>query len=96
MTNLKMYIEHLCKTHEKIDCSITSYLKQKADSDTLVFKDNNLNEDYRINPILGKLRGNDHLQRLTMSNCGIGDHYFIRLLEVLTKHKSPICHLDVS
>ena len=96
MTNLKMYIEHLCEAREKIAPAITKYLKQKAESDTLVFKDNYLDEPYRIDPILSKLRSNDHLQRLTMSNCGIGDHFFVDLIDLLSKHKSPICHLDVS
>lgn len=96
MTNLKMYIEQICEARERIDSAITSYLKQKADSDTLVFKDNYLDEDYRINPILNKLQCNENLQRLTMSNCGIGDHYFEQLLGLLTQHRSPVNYLDVS
>ena len=31
MTNLKLYIEQLCENREKIDASITSYLKQVGD-----------------------------------------------------------------
>ena len=45
---------------------------------------------------MAKLHCNENLQRLTMSNCGIGDHYFAALLDLLSQHKSPINHLDVS
>ena len=43
-TNLKIYIEQLCKQRERIDCTITAYLKQLADSDSIVFKDHYLNK----------------------------------------------------
>ena len=61
MTNLKIYIQQLCKERERIDCSITAYLKQKLDSDSLVFRDNSLNADYRMQPILSKLERHETL-----------------------------------
>ena len=39
MTNLKMYIERICKERDRIDCAITHYVKQATDNDTLVLKD---------------------------------------------------------
>ena len=83
MTNLKIYINQVCKERDRIDTQITAYLKQVSQSDTLVFKDNSLNAAYRIDPILSKLRRSENLQRLTFSNCGIGDDYFSKVLDCL-------------
>ena len=83
MTNLKIYIEQLCKRSEKIDSAISSYLKQTGESESLVFRDKSFNERCNIEPILGKLRHHEHLQRLTLSNCGIGDYHFETLLTLL-------------
>ena len=55
MCNFKIYIEKICEAKERIDCQITNYLRQKADETDLVYKDNFLDEDYRMNPILSKL-----------------------------------------
>ena len=55
MTNLKVYIEQLCENSEKIDATITSYLKQVSDSDALVLKDKKLDEHYNMDPILSRL-----------------------------------------
>ena len=63
---------------------ITSYMKLVTDSDTLYLKDTSLNVDYRMNPILSKLQRHENLQRLTMSNCGIGDDYFQKILDILS------------
>lgn len=83
MTNFKMYIDQLCKCRDRIDPNITNYMKMVTDSKILCLKDTSLSADYRMDPILSKLHGHENLQRLTLSNCGIGDEYFTRVLDVL-------------
>ena len=72
MTNLKLYIEKLCENREKIDASITSYLKQVGDSDSLVLVDKKLDELYNVNPIFNRIKSHPSLQRLTLSGCHLG------------------------
>ena len=72
MTNLKLYIEQLCEKSEKIDATITSYLKQVGDSDSLVLIDKKLDEPYSMNPILNRIKSHPGLQRLTLSGCHLG------------------------
>ena len=48
MTNLKIYIEQLCKSKQKIDVDITSYLKQDSGANSVVFKDKGFQEDFSI------------------------------------------------
>ena len=55
MTNLKMYIERICKERERIEPLITTYLKKLEEAEQIVFKDTSLHAEYRIMPILAKL-----------------------------------------
>ena len=84
MTNLKIYIDSVCKQRDRIDTIVTSYMKEMtSDCDTIEFRDNSLNAAYRIDPILNKLKRHENLQRLTLKNCGIGDGFFERIIELL-------------
>ena len=56
MTNLKIYIEKICKERERIEPLITTYLKNMSESDHLSFKDTSLHAEYRVMPIFGKLK----------------------------------------
>ena len=42
MCNLKIYIDNLCKASERIDSTITTYLKQITDTEELVVTDKQL------------------------------------------------------
>ena len=84
MTNLKMYIDQVCKQRDRIDTEVTSYmLEMSSDCDTVEFKDSSLNAAYRIDPILNKLKRHENLQRLTLKNCGIGDTFFDKIIDLL-------------
>ena len=96
MTNLKMYIERICRERERIEPLITTYLKKITDTDTILFKDTSLHAEYRIMPIIAKLERQEYLKSLTLHNCGIGDYYFTDLLDMFTERLHTIEHLDVS
>ena len=89
MTNMKMYIEATIKLKEKIDTSISDYITNAhaQDSDTVHIKDLFLNADHTVNPILSQLQYHRQLTRLTLYNCGLGDNYFIDLLDLLAHNR---------
>ena len=90
MTNMKMYIEATIKLKDKIDTSISDYIANvhDKDSDTINIKDIALSSDHTVTPILSQLQYHRQLTRLTLNNCGLGDHYFITLLDLFADNKN--------
>ena len=53
MTNLKIYIQQSVKNQEMIENVITSFITDRSEKSALHFKDINMHEVYRIQPVLG-------------------------------------------
>lgn len=49
-----------------------------------------------MDPILAKLQRHFNLQRLILSNCGIGDLFFVKIIDLLDAKRARITDLDMS
>ena len=95
IVDLKIYIEAAIYNKEKIEPQITDYLTSE-NLEEVAFKDIYLRSKHRILPFFDQLHTHSYLTRITLSNCGIGDIYFLELLNILVQHKQQINHIDVS
>lgn len=101
MINIKIFIQDSIKQREHIDSSLTGFLTRTGDEidffdeqGSIVFKDCHLHAEHRMKPLLAQIHFHKKLQRLSLTNCGIGDRYFGELLSTINFHRLPLVHLD--